>query len=239
MSRGAGPHPGQTHWPEEGTAGHPAPGAPQVDCPRPTRLCGSQADDARPRRVPIVYPRGRTPPARRGPPRPLDLGKSLDRTAPNRSGEPTDQKVGGSSPSERATHNRSVHPGQGPAPFPVGAFVVAGATGCVPHRVPQGGSPRIIGTVVVGLAVVDEPRVEGVGHLAVLRRHQVRVDVRRRADRVRTPSWWMWFAPSSTPAGACPPPSSTAPPHAESWLRRWTKSFCWTFSLGRCGFACS
>ena len=102
MSRGAGPHPGQTHWPEEGTAGHPAPGAPQVDCPRPTRLCGSQADDARPRRVPIVYPRGRTPPARRGPPRPLDLGKSLDRTAPNRSGEPTDQKVGGSSPSERA-----------------------------------------------------------------------------------------------------------------------------------------
>src|SRR5262245_51660166 len=53
-------------------------------------------------RVPVVYPRGRTTPKCDGPPRPPDLGERFGRTPPDGLDEPTDQKVGGSSPFERA-----------------------------------------------------------------------------------------------------------------------------------------
>jgi len=56
--------------------------------------------------VPTVYPRGRTAMGRDGPTRPFHLGKDLGRTPPNGLDQPTDQKGGGSSPSEHATRLR-------------------------------------------------------------------------------------------------------------------------------------
>jgi hypothetical protein len=43
--------------------------------------------------VPNVYLRGRTPPARRQPPRPVDLGETLRPDPVEQQGEPTDQKA--------------------------------------------------------------------------------------------------------------------------------------------------
>ena len=86
-------------------------------------------------------------------------------TAPDRS-----QPAGQGRPSGHAAGDRRI------------AFVVRGALGRVPHRVPQ---PRSHGTVVAVLvrrAVPFEPCVERVSHLAVLRQHHVRVDVERGAD---------------------------------------------------------
>jgi hypothetical protein len=67
-------------------------------------------------RVPIVYPRGRTPPAQREPPRPLDLGESFSRTPPNGSDETTDQEVGPACCS-RCCSRRRRRPGRIPHPI--------------------------------------------------------------------------------------------------------------------------
>jgi hypothetical protein len=68
-------------------------------------------------RVPIVYPRGRTPPAQREPPRPLDLGESFSPTPPNGPDETTDQKVGSApNPAQREgdSGTRTVTSGSSP-----------------------------------------------------------------------------------------------------------------------------